>query len=64
MTITLQFNLPEEKEEFDLVMKAPKMHSALWNFNEYMVQIINGDIELDKKNLEDMWLECMEDVEL
>lgn len=31
MKATLEFNLPEEQEEFDRTQQAGKMHSALWD---------------------------------
>jgi len=32
--IELEFNLPEEKETYEMYMQAPIMHSALWKIQE------------------------------
>lgn len=34
MKVTLEFNLPEEEEEFDLACKAGKMASALYEIGQ------------------------------
>ena len=31
MKVTLEFNLPEEQEEFDRTQQAGKMHAAFWD---------------------------------
>lgn len=36
MKVTLHFNLPEEKSEYDLVNKASDMYSLLWNFDQWL----------------------------
>ena len=34
MKAILEFNLPEESEEYEITMKAGKMHSALWEISQ------------------------------
>jgi hypothetical protein len=36
MKATLEFNLPEEQPEFDLATSAGRMHSALWDFSQWL----------------------------
>jgi len=36
MEAILKFNLPEEKHEFEIAVKALAIHSILWEFNQFM----------------------------
>jgi hypothetical protein len=36
MKATLQFNLPKEQREYDIVVQAPKLQSFLWDFSEQL----------------------------
>ncbi len=36
MKVTLEFNLPMEQGEFDLMMKAGNMYAVLYNFRDYL----------------------------
>jgi len=36
MKVTLHFNLPEEKSEYDLVNKSSDMYCILWNFDQWL----------------------------
>ena len=33
---TLEFNLPEEQDEFDLANNARKYHSVIWDLDQYL----------------------------
>ena len=65
MKATLEFNLPEEQEEYDITMQAGKMHSVLWDFD----QKLRGIVKWEKKgynlntveNLRDELHELMND---
>ena len=35
---TLTFNLPEEQDEWKLINQAGSLHSALWDFSQYLRQ--------------------------
>lgn len=39
----LEFSLPEEREEFDLALKAPDLYSTLWDFSEILRQKMKYD---------------------
>ncbi len=44
MKATLEFNLPEEREELELHMKAGKVFSAVWEYAHWLRQICkHGD---------------------
>ena len=36
MKAILEFNLPEDQEEYDLATKAGKLHSTLWDFSQWL----------------------------
>lgn len=36
MRARLDFNLPEEQSEFNLAVKASKLHSVLWELDSYL----------------------------
>ena len=36
MEAMLKFNLPEEKDEFEIAVKAQSMHLALWEYKQFM----------------------------
>jgi hypothetical protein len=36
MKATLQFNLPKEQREYEIVVQAPKLQSFLWDFSEQL----------------------------
>ena len=39
MRVVIEFNLPEEQEEYDLVHNAGKMHTVLWDFDNKLRDI-------------------------
>lgn len=39
MKATLEFSLPEEQEDFDNAVRAPKLKSALWNIVQLLRSI-------------------------
>jgi hypothetical protein len=39
MEATLKFNLPEERDDHVLAIKASNMYGALWDINEYLRKI-------------------------
>ncbi len=45
MEAILKFNLPEEKDNFEIAVKAQSMHSALWEFNQF----IRADLKYNDK---------------
>lgn len=49
MRATLEFNLPEENQEFELVSKALKMYSTLWDLDLWLRSEIKYK---DKEHLE------------
>jgi len=58
MKAILEFNLPEEKEEFEMYSKAGKYFSALWDISQYIRTVKKndvGDLVIDS-------LEVIEDV--
>lgn len=36
MKATLEFNLPDDKNEYEVVIQAPKMQSFLWDFSQQL----------------------------
>lgn len=34
--VTFSFSLPEEREEYEIAAAAGKMHSALWEFSQWL----------------------------
>ncbi len=38
MKATLEFNLPEDHIEFELAVNGPKMHSVLWEMDQWLRQ--------------------------
>lgn len=49
MKATLEFNLPEDNQEFELTSKALKMYSTLWDLDVWLrSEIKYKDKELDK----------------
>lgn len=36
MKAILEFNLPEEKSDFDLCNQATSLHCALWDFSQFL----------------------------
>jgi len=40
MKAILEFNLPEDQVDFKLANDAGKMHAALWEYNEWLRQIL------------------------
>ena len=49
MKATLEFNLPEENQEFELMSKALKMYSTLWDLDVWLRSEIKYN---DKEHLE------------
>jgi hypothetical protein len=48
MKAILEFNLPEDKQEFELATKASKMYCTLWDLDQWLrSEIKNKDKELD-----------------
>lgn len=35
-TIEFEFDLPEQQEQFDILCRHQKLHSAVWDFREWM----------------------------
>ena len=49
MKAILEFNLPEDNQEFELTSKALKMYSTLWDFDVWLrTEIKYKDKELDE----------------
>ena len=49
MKATLEFNLPEDNQEFELATKALKMYSTLWDLDLWLrTEIKYKDKELDE----------------
>ena len=49
MKATLEFNLPEDNQEFELTSKALKMYSTLWDLDVWLrSEIKYKDKELDE----------------
>lgn len=45
---TLEFNLPEEQDEYEMTMKAGAMHSAIWDFDQrYLRNIVKYGVDSD-----------------
>jgi hypothetical protein len=34
--VTIEFNLPDEQDEYETMQKASKMQMVLWDFSEYL----------------------------
>ena len=49
MKATLEFNLPEENQEFELMSKSLKMYSTLWDLDVWLRSEIKYN---DKEHLE------------
>jgi len=49
MRATLEFNLPEENQEFELASKSLKMYSTLWELDQWLRSEIKYN---DKEHLE------------
>jgi len=45
MKATLEFTLPDEKEEFDFATKGCDYHSAIWEFDQKLRSIIKYEDE-------------------
>ena len=45
MKATLEFNLPEEREEFNTCNKAQAMRSVLWNYDQWLRGILKHPAE-------------------
>ena len=48
----LKFNLPEEKDEFEIAVKAQALHSALCEFKEYLRDELKYNDKLTAKQSE------------
>lgn len=49
MKATLEFNLPDEQEDFDLCVKANKMHYALFEFDSHLRSILKYEDNLSEE---------------
>jgi hypothetical protein len=52
----LEFDLPEEKEEFDIIMAAHNAHGALWDISQFFRD------KLKHENLEEAEFEIYEKI--
>ena len=55
MKATLEFNLPEEEEEYQICSNARKIYGGIWDFKENLRRVIKHlpeDSELDENTLE------------
>jgi hypothetical protein len=68
MKALLEFNLPEEREEFELHMKAGKVFSAVWDYAQWLRQVCkHGEPDkVDAEACRKMFYECLteNDVEI
>ena len=49
MEAILKFNLPDEKQEFEIAVKAQALHSALWEFNQFLHGELKHNYKLTPK---------------
>jgi uncharacterized UPF0160 family protein len=56
---TLEFNLPEEREEYNLCVNGSNYSSALWKFNEYLRNVLKHN----PKDLSDEQLNLVEEIQ-
>lgn len=47
--VTVKFDLPEENEDFEFYIKAPKYFSATWEFASWLRQKVRHE-DLDEKD--------------
>ena len=52
MEATLKFNLPEERDDFEIAVKAGDMHYVLWEFKQFMRDELKYNHSLTKKEIE------------
>jgi hypothetical protein len=51
MKAKLEFNLPEDSVEFEMVTNAGKMHSVIWDMNQWLrgkIKYVPDDMSDDK----------------
>ena len=61
MKVTLEFNLPEERDDHVLAAKASNMYGALWDINQYLRQIDRYmDEQPDIEVIRDMFFEILD----
>lgn len=46
---TLKFNLPDERDEFEIAVKAQALHSALWDYKHYLRDELKYNDKLTSK---------------
>jgi hypothetical protein len=49
MEAILKFNLPEENDNFEIAVKAQSLHSALWEFNQFLHGELKHNYKLTPK---------------
>lgn len=69
MLAKLEFTLPEEREEYRICMQAGEMHSALWDFQEYLRKYdkhvdLEAPVQALLDEIRNKFYECIEDVKL
>lgn len=57
MKVTLEFNLPEEKDGFDSAMSANKYYMFIWAFSQYL----RKQTKYADDNVSEDYLKAMED---
>lgn len=70
MKAILEFNLPEDKEEFDLINKAVSYHSVIFEFNEWLnrkykhAEHKSDEVMAEYEEIREYWNELTIEVEL
>jgi hypothetical protein len=68
MKATLEFSLPEEREEYELTSNAGKYHSALWDLREAIRQVVKYGTDEAKvtawEEVQEMFFRVLEDNEV
>ena len=52
MEATLKFNLPDEKVDFEIAVKAGAMHFVLWELKQFLRDELKYNHNLSKKEIE------------
>ena len=61
MKATLEFNLPDDNQEFELTSKALKMYSTLWDFDIWLRAEIKYNDQEHYEPVREMLRELMND---